>query len=60
MSNQSLQGVLARLGEPGRPLWASAVLPTPCVGAWRVRRAATGTAACPVRPVSWAHHLVRL
>ncbi|MGW1164537.1 Dyp-type peroxidase [Streptomyces sp. NPDC002550] len=29
VSNQSLQGVLARLGEPGRPLWATAVLLTP-------------------------------
>ncbi|MFF5439088.1 glycosyltransferase 87 family protein [Streptomyces achromogenes] len=71
VSNQSLQGVLARLGEPGRPLWASAVLLTLCVWAWRARRAAaagdwpaafalTGTAACLVSPITWVHHLVWL
>lgn len=71
VSNQSLQGVLARLGEPGRPLWASAVLLTLGVWAWRARRAAvagdwpaafalTGIAACLVSPVTWVHHLVWL
>jgi alpha-1,2-mannosyltransferase len=71
VSNQSLQGVLARLGEPGRPLWASAVLLTLCVWAWRSRRAVTagnwpaafalaGTTACLVSPITWVHHLVWL
>ncbi|SEC13015.1 alpha-1,2-mannosyltransferase [Streptomyces misionensis] len=71
VSNQSLQGVLARLGETGRPLWATAVLLTLCVWAWRTRRAAaardwtaafalTGAAACLVSPITWVHHLVWL
>ncbi|MEV6114588.1 glycosyltransferase 87 family protein [Streptomyces sp. NPDC052109] len=71
VSNQSLQGVLARLGEPGRALWASAVLLTLCVWAWRSRRAVragdwtaafalTGAAACLVSPITWVHHLVWL
>ncbi|WP_067052137.1 glycosyltransferase family 87 protein [Streptomyces sp. FXJ1.172] len=71
VSNQSLQGVLARLGESGRPLWATVVLLTLCVWAWRVRRAVTagdwtaafaltGAAACLVSPITWVHHLVWL
>ncbi|MEV5875477.1 glycosyltransferase family 87 protein [Streptomyces sp. NPDC052101] len=71
VSNQSLQGVLARLGEPGRPLWATAVLLTLCVWAWRARRAVTagdwtaafaltGATACLVSPITWVHHLVWL
>ncbi|MGW2645831.1 glycosyltransferase 87 family protein [Streptomyces sp. NPDC001393] len=71
VSNQSLQGVLARLGETGRPLWATAVLLTLCVWAWRTRRAVragdwtaafalTGAAACLVSPITWVHHLVWL
>ncbi len=71
VSNQSLQGVLARLGEPGRPLWATAVLLVLCVWAWRARRAVTagdwtaafaltGAAACLVSPITWVHHLVWL
>ncbi|MEU6512063.1 glycosyltransferase 87 family protein [Streptomyces sp. NPDC046942] len=71
VSNQSLQGVLARLGETGRPLWATAVLLTLCVWAWRARRAVTagdwtaafaltGAAACLVSPITWVHHLVWL
>ena len=71
VSNQSLQGVLARLGETGRPLWALAALGTLCVWAWRGRRAAlagdwtaafalTGAAACLVSPITWVHHLVWL
>ncbi|MET9452317.1 hypothetical protein [Streptomyces cinerochromogenes] len=31
VSNQSSQEVPARLGETGRPLWATAVLPALCV-----------------------------
>ncbi|MFJ5034304.1 glycosyltransferase 87 family protein [Streptomyces sp. NPDC088560] len=71
VSNQSLQGVLARLGETGRPLWATLVLLTLCVWAWRTRRAVTagdwtaafaltGAAACLVSPITWVHHLVWL
>ncbi|MER6029572.1 glycosyltransferase family 87 protein [Streptomyces sp. NPDC001851] len=71
VSNQSLQGVLARLGEPGRPLWATAVLLALCVWAWRARRAVTAgdwtaafaltaAAACLVSPITWVHHLVWL
>ncbi|MGW0881919.1 glycosyltransferase 87 family protein [Streptomyces sp. NPDC002671] len=71
VSNQSLQGVLARLGEPGRPLWATAVLSALCVWAWRARQAVTagdwtaafaltGAAACLVSPITWVHHLVWL
>ncbi|MFH8342085.1 glycosyltransferase 87 family protein [Streptomyces sp. AM6-12] len=71
VSNQSLQGVLARLGETGRPLWALAALATLCVWAWRTRRAAragdwgaafalTAAAACLVSPITWVHHLVWL
>ncbi|GAA3103231.1 glycosyltransferase 87 family protein [Streptomyces echinatus] len=71
VSNQSLQGILARLGETGRPLWATAVLLTLCVWAWRGRRAVeagdwmaafalTGAAACLVSPITWVHHLVWL
>ncbi|MGW4568931.1 glycosyltransferase family 87 protein [Streptomyces sp. NPDC004561] len=71
VSNQSLQGVLARLGETGRPLWATVVLLTLCVWGWRARRAVTagdwpaafaltGAAACLVSPITWVHHLVWL
>ncbi|GLX50699.1 hypothetical protein Shyhy01_36490 [Streptomyces hygroscopicus subsp. hygroscopicus] len=71
VSNQSLQGVLARLGETGRPLWATVVLLALCVWGWRTRRAAlagdwtaafalTGATACLVSPITWVHHLVWL
>ncbi|MCZ9339656.1 glycosyltransferase 87 family protein, partial [Streptomyces sp. TRM76130] len=71
VSNQSLQGVLARLGEPDRAVWAAAVLLVLGVWAWRTRRALaaadwtaafalTGLAACLVSPVTWVHHLVWL
>lgn len=71
VSNQSLQGMLARLGEPGRPVWATAVLLTLCVWAWRTRGAVTagdwpaafaltGLTACLVSPITWVHHLVWL
>lgn len=71
VSNQSLQGVLARLGEPDRTVWAAAVLLVLGVWAWRTRRALaaadwtaafalTGLAACLVSPVTWVHHLVWL
>ncbi|WP_240483632.1 glycosyltransferase 87 family protein [Streptomyces pathocidini] len=71
VSNQSLQGVLARLqpGEPERAAWLLCVLAVLAVWAWRARRAAadgdewagfalTGLAACLVSPITWVHHLV--
>ncbi|SED86407.1 glycosyltransferase 87 family protein [Streptomyces sp. Ag109_O5-10] len=69
VSNQSLQGVLARLGHPDKPLWAILVLLTLAVWAWRTRKAVaagdwtaafalTGLAACLVSPITWVHHLV--
>jgi alpha-1,2-mannosyltransferase len=71
VSNQSLQGILARLGEPDRPVWAAAVLLVLCVWAVRTRRAVaagdwmtafavTGLTACLVSPITWVHHLVWL
>ncbi|MFI6463955.1 glycosyltransferase 87 family protein [Streptomyces sp. NPDC050538] len=71
VSNQSLQGVLARLGETGRPVWAAAVLLVLGVWAVRARRAVvvgdwtaafalTGLTACLISPITWVHHLVWL
>jgi alpha-1,2-mannosyltransferase len=71
VSNQSVQGILARLGEPDRAVWAAAVLLVLGVWALRARRAAaagdwtaafalTGLAACLVSPITWVHHLVWL
>ena len=74
VSNQSLQGVLARLAqphEPSRAVWAAAALAVLCVWAWRVLRAVaaedwpaafalTGLTACLVSPITWVHHLVWL
>ncbi|WP_405884904.1 glycosyltransferase 87 family protein [Streptomyces sp. NBC_01136] len=74
VSNQSVQGVLARLaapGEPSRVAWAATALLVLCVWAWRAVRALadedwtaafalTGIAACLVSPITWVHHLVWL
>ncbi|WP_334594849.1 glycosyltransferase 87 family protein [Streptomyces sp. B21-083] len=74
VSNQSLQGVLARLaapGEPSRAVWLVVVAAVLGVWAWRARRAAvvgdwwgafalTGLTACLVSPITWVHHLVWL
>ncbi|MEX1652509.1 glycosyltransferase 87 family protein [Streptomyces pseudovenezuelae] len=71
VSNQSLQGILTRLGETDRALWAVAVLLTLGVWAVRARRAVaagdwaaafalTGLTACLVSPITWVHHLVWL
>ena len=71
VSNQSLQGILARLGVADRAVWAVAVLVVLGVWAWRTRRAVTaadwpaafaltGLTACLVSPITWVHHLVWL
>lgn len=74
VSNQSWQGVLARLASPDDPSrlwWACGVLVVLGVWAYRVGRARavgdvrggialTGAAACLVSPVTWVHHLVWL
>ncbi|GHB39547.1 hypothetical protein GCM10010377_32930 [Streptomyces viridiviolaceus] len=71
VSNQSLQGVLARLDQPDRAVWATVAVLVLCVWAWRARRAVaardwtaafalTGLAACLVSPITWVHHLVWL
>ncbi|WP_442814059.1 glycosyltransferase 87 family protein [Streptomyces sp. NBC_01761] len=68
VSNQSLQGALARLGA-GRPVWVLSVFAVLVLWAYRVRRATavgddeagmalTGLAACLISPVTWVHHLV--
>ncbi|MEU3511103.1 glycosyltransferase 87 family protein [Streptomyces longwoodensis] len=69
VSNQSLQGVLARLGVGDHTVWAVCALAVLAVWARRARRAAaagdwpaafalTGLTACLVSPVTWVHHLV--
>ncbi|MFH8662274.1 glycosyltransferase 87 family protein [Streptomyces afghaniensis] len=71
VSNQSVQGILARLGEADRAVWAAAVVLLLGVWALRARRAVaagdwtaafalTGLAACLVSPITWVHHLVWL
>ncbi|MFE4368978.1 glycosyltransferase 87 family protein [Streptomyces sp. NPDC056835] len=73
ISNQSLQGVLARLqpDHPSRLVWLVCVLAVLGVWVYRARAAArdgddrtgfalTGLAACLVSPVTWVHHLVWL
>ncbi|MFF7189501.1 glycosyltransferase 87 family protein [Streptomyces sp. NPDC008222] len=74
VSNQSLQGILARLAAPDTPshaAWATAVVLVLAVWGWRTHRALragdwraafalTGLAACLVSPITWVHHLVWL
>ncbi|MFE3590597.1 glycosyltransferase 87 family protein [Streptomyces niveus] len=74
VSNQSWQGVLARLSAPADPdrlwwacgvavvvgLWAYRVDRARAVGDVRAGIALTGAAACLVSPVTWVHHLVWL
>ncbi|WP_432072706.1 glycosyltransferase 87 family protein [Streptomyces wuyuanensis] len=75
VSNQSWQGMLARLtepfAEPSRAVWAVGVLLLMWLWARRARQAVaagdelagfalTGIAACLVSPVTWVHHLVWL
>jgi alpha-1,2-mannosyltransferase len=72
VSNQSLQGVLARI-DPHltRLFWVAAVLAVLVVWAVRVRRAArvgdhltgmalTAVVGCLISPITWVHHLVWL
>jgi alpha-1,2-mannosyltransferase len=71
VSNQSIQGVLARLDpdSPSRLVWLAAALVLLAVWGCRARLAVaagdqragfalTGVAACLVSPVTWVHHLV--
>ncbi|MDC0769002.1 glycosyltransferase 87 family protein [Streptomyces sp. HD] len=71
VSNQSLQGILARLDVSSRAVWAVVVLLVLGVWAARTRRAVvtgdwtaafalTGLTACLVSPITWVHHLVWL
>lgn len=71
IANQSLFGVLARLGapdEPGRAVWLALVALVAGYGLWRARRAAlagddvvgltiTGFVGSLVSPITWPHHL---
>lgn len=71
ISNQSLQGVIARLDptEPSRLLWAASVVVVLLVWGVRSRAAAargdevlglalTGIVSVLISPVTWVHHLV--
>ncbi|GAA3768560.1 hypothetical protein GCM10022403_000220 [Streptomyces coacervatus] len=71
VSNQSLQGILARLGDSDRKVWALAVLVVLGIWTWRTLQAVaaadwpaafalTGLTACLVSPITWVHHLVWL
>ncbi|MFF4144246.1 glycosyltransferase 87 family protein [Streptomyces sp. NPDC001698] len=74
VSNQSLQGVLARLaapGEPSRAVWALTVVLVLAAWVWRTHRALraddwpaalalTGLVSCLISPITWVHHLVWL
>ncbi|GIF78564.1 glycosyltransferase 87 family protein [Asanoa siamensis] len=69
VSNQSLQGVVARLNpeHPSSLAWLVLVVAAIGVWAWRVRRASlaeglalTGVLGCLISPVTWVHHLVWL
>ncbi|WP_367325211.1 glycosyltransferase 87 family protein [Streptomyces sp. HUAS ZL42] len=71
VSNQSLQGVLARLDVHSREVWAVVALSVLCVwaarahravaaGDWQAAFALTGLTACLVSPITWVHHLVWL
>jgi alpha-1,2-mannosyltransferase len=71
ISNQSLQGVVARLDplHPSRLAWLALVVAALGIWAWRVRAAGpdeatglalTGAVGCLISPVTWIHHLVWL
>lgn len=71
ISNQSLQGLLARIALPGEPdkvLWAALALVVLVVGLIRARTAhghgdeivgftLIGLVSCLISPISWTHHL---
>jgi alpha-1,2-mannosyltransferase len=68
VSNQSLRGVVARLGAPA-VLWVAAVVLVLAYWSWWVRSrpepvehaagfAVTGIVACLISPITWVHHLV--
>ncbi|GGK27665.1 membrane protein [Pilimelia terevasa] len=70
-SNQSLEGVVARLNpaHPSGALWALLVLAVVGIWLWRITRpgcdaaaglALTGVVGCLISPVTWVHHLVWL
>jgi alpha-1,2-mannosyltransferase len=67
VSNQSLQGVLARISPPtpGAIFWIIAVAAALWIWVKRVRRsddrvgfALTGIVGCLISPITWVHHLV--
>jgi alpha-1,2-mannosyltransferase len=67
VSNQSLQGVIARLdpAAPSKLGWLLLVAAAMAVWVYRVRRvdpltgaALTGVVGCLVSPITWVHHLV--
>ncbi|MEV4532284.1 glycosyltransferase 87 family protein [Asanoa sp. NPDC049518] len=69
VSNQSLQGLVARLDpeHPSSLAWAVLVVAALGLWAWRVRSASlteglalTGVLGCLISPVTWVHHLVWL
>ncbi|WP_329108422.1 glycosyltransferase 87 family protein [Micromonospora sp. NBC_01699] len=73
ISNQSLQGMVARLdpAQPSKLAWAILVAAALVIWAWRVRAAVragdevtglalTGVIGALVSPVTWVHHLVWL
>jgi len=70
ISNQSLRGMVARLGQPelGDLLWPATVLLALLLWGWRLWRrtevtaglALTGIVGALVSPVTWIHHLVWL
>ncbi|MDG4823668.1 glycosyltransferase 87 family protein [Asanoa sp. WMMD1127] len=69
VSNQSLQGMVARLSpeHPSSLAWLVLVVATLAVWARRVRSASlveglalTGVLGCLISPVTWVHHLVWL
>ncbi|WP_369166805.1 glycosyltransferase family 87 protein [Streptomyces sp. R28] len=71
VSNQSLQGILARLGVSERAVWAVVALlvlgvwvarsrRAVAAGDWTAAFALTGLTACLVSPITWVHHLVWL
>jgi alpha-1,2-mannosyltransferase len=68
-TNQSLQGMLMRVGGPWRLFWVAAVAVVLVFGLWRAAAASiggdelrgiaiTGMIGVLVSPISWIHHLV--